>query len=312
LIPEKILQDNREIDLSVKLGTLHLANPVLAASGTFGYGLEYEPFVDLNRLGGFATKGLSLKPKIGNAVPRMIETAAGMLNAIGLENIGLEKFRLEKMPRLSAFQTKILVNFFGDTVDEYVAMASALSELDRVDALEMNISCPNVEEGGMLFSSDPANVRQVVEKTRQATDKFLIVKLSPNVTDICEIALAAEDAGADALSVINTCVGMAIDLETRKPYLANRTGGLSGPAIKPIALNMVHRVSGAVKIPVIGIGGIASTEDALEFLLAGASAIQIGTANFTDPKITMKVIDGLKEHCRNSGLSSIADLKMAE
>jgi dihydroorotate dehydrogenase (NAD+) catalytic subunit len=184
--------------------------------------------------------------------------------------------------------------------------------LDRVDALEMNISCPNVEEGGMLFSSDPANVRQVVEKTRQATDKFLIVKLSPNVTDICEIALAAEDAGADALSVINTCVGMAIDLETRKPYLANRTGGLSGPAIKPIALNMVHRVSGAVKIPVIGIGGIASTEDALEFLLAGASAIQIGTANFTDPKITMKVIDGLKEHCRNSGLSSIADLKMAE
>jgi dihydroorotate dehydrogenase (NAD+) catalytic subunit len=312
LIPEKILQDNREIDLSVKLGALHLANPVLAASGTFGYGLEYEPFVDLNRLGGFATKGLSLKPKIGNAVPRMIETAAGMLNAIGLENIGLEKFRLEKMPRLSAFQTKILVNFFGDTVDEYVAMASALSELDRVDALEMNISCPNVEEGGMLFSSDPANVRQVVEKTRQATDKFLIVKLSPNVTDICEIALAAEDAGADALSVINTCVGMAIDLETRKPYLANRTGGLSGPAIKPIALNMVHRVSGAVKIPVIGIGGIASTEDALEFLLAGASAIQIGTANFTDPKITMKVIDGLKEHCRNSGLSSIADLKMAE
>ncbi len=306
------MQDNREIDLSVKLGTLHLANPVLAASGTFGYGLEYEPFVDLNRLGGFATKGLSLKPKIGNAVPRMIETAAGMLNAIGLENIGLEKFRLEKMPRLSAFQTKILVNFFGDTVDEYVAMASALSELDRVDALEMNISCPNVEEGGMLFSSDPANVRQVVEKTRQATDKFLIVKLSPNVTDICEIALAAEDAGADALSVINTCVGMAIDLETRKPYLANRTGGLSGPAIKPIALNMVHRVSGAVKIPVIGIGGIASTEDALEFLLAGASAIQIGTANFTDPKITMKVIDGLKEHCRNSGLSSIADLKMAE
>lgn len=306
------MQDNREIDLSVKLGALHLANPVLAASGTFGYGLEYEPFVDLNRLGGFATKGLSLKPKIGNAVPRMIETAAGMLNAIGLENIGLEKFRLEKMPRLSAFQTKILVNFFGDTVDEYVAMASALSELDRVDALEMNISCPNVEEGGMLFSSDPANVRQVVEKTRQATDKFLIVKLSPNVTDICEIALAAEDAGADALSVINTCVGMAIDLETRKPYLANRTGGLSGPAIKPIALNMVHRVSGAVKIPVIGIGGIASTEDALEFLLAGASAIQIGTANFTDPKITMKVIDGLKEHCRNSGLSSIADLKMAE
>ena len=306
------MQINREIDLSVQLGTLVLANPVLAASGTFGYGLEYEPFVDLNRLGGFATKGLSLQPKIGNAVPRMIETPAGMLNAIGLENIGLEKFRLEKLPRLSAFQTKILVNFFGDTVDEYVAMAKALSELDRVDALEMNISCPNVEEGGVQFSSDPATVRQVVAKTRQATKKFLIVKLSPNVTDICEIALAAEEAGADALSVINTYVGMAIDLETRKPYLANKTGGLSGPAIKPIALNMVHRVSGAVKIPVIGIGGIASTEDALEFLLAGASAIQIGTANFMDPKITMKVINGLRDYCRNQGLSAIRDLRMAD
>lgn len=306
------MQKNQEIDLSVELGTLVLDNPVLAASGTFGYGLEYEPFVDLNRLGGFATKGLSLQPKIGNAVPRMIESAAGMLNAIGLENIGLEKFRQEKMPRLSAFQTKILVNFFGDTVDEYVAMASALSELDRVDALEMNISCPNVEEGGMLFSSDPATVRQVVAKTREATEKFLIVKLSPNVTDICEIALAAEEAGAEALSVINTFVGMAIDIDTRKPYLANTTGGLSGPAIKPIALNMVHRVSRAVKIPVIGIGGIASTEDALEFLLAGASAIQIGTANFIDPTITMKVIDGLMEYCRTHGLSSIRDLRMAD
>ena len=306
------MKKNHEIDLSVQFGTLILDNPVLAASGTFGYGLEYEPFVDLNRLGGFATKGLSLKPRIGNAVPRMIETSSGMLNAIGLENIGLEKFRLEKLPRLNDFQTKILVNFFGDTVDEYVAMANALSEMDRVDALEMNISCPNVEEGGVQFSSDPETVRQVVAKTRAATDKFLIVKLSPNVTDICEIALAAEEAGADALSVINTFVGMAIDLETRKPYLANTTGGLSGPAIKPIALNMVHRVSRAVKLPVIGIGGIASTEDALEFLLAGASAIQIGTANFIDPKITMKVIDGLGEYCRNHGLSSIRELKMAD
>jgi dihydroorotate dehydrogenase (NAD+) catalytic subunit len=258
---EKFLKKNHEIDLSVQFGTLILDNPVLAASGTFGYGLEYEPFVDLNRLGGFATKGLSLKPRIGNAVPRMIETSSGMLNAIGLENIGLEKFRLEKLPRLNDFQTKILVNFFGDTVDEYVAMANALSEMDRVDALEMNISCPNVEEGGVQFSSDPETVRQVVAKTRAATDKFLIVKLSPNVTDICEIALAAEEAGADALSVINTFVGMAIDLETRKPYLANTTGGLSGPAIKPIALNMVHRVSRAVKIPVIGISSSRSLCD---------------------------------------------------
>jgi dihydroorotate dehydrogenase (NAD+) catalytic subunit len=301
-----------EVDLSVKMKGLELDNPVIAASGTFGYGLEYRPFVDLNRLGGFSTKGLSMQPKMGNAAPRMIETASGMLNAIGLENIGLEKFLSEKLPLLQNFNTRIIVNFFGDTQNEYVDMASALSEVDRVDALEMNISCPNVEAGGVQFGSDPATVRELVGAVRKATGKFLLVKLSPNVTDITAIAKAAEAGGADALSLINTQIGMSIDLETGKPWLANQTGGLSGPAIKPIALNMVYRTVRAVEIPVIGIGGIASTEDALEFLAAGAKAVQIGTANFIDPAITMKVIDGIHEYCQSHNIQKIGDLKLKE
>lgn len=297
-------------DLSVKLGRLELANPVIAASGTFGYGLEFLPFVDLNRLGGFSTKGLSLKPRMGNPVPRMVETASGMLNAIGLENIGLDKFLSEKLPLLESYKTRILVNFFGDTKDEYIEIASRLSDVERVNALEMNISCPNVEEGGVQFSSDPAVVRSLVTAVRQATEKFLIVKLSPNVTDITEIAKAAEEGGADAISLVNTAIGMSIDLETRKPYLANKTGGLSGPAIKPIALNMVYQTVRAVKIPVIGMGGISNAEDALEFLSAGATAIQIGTANFIDPGVTMKVIDGIRNYCENKGFEAISQLKM--
>ncbi len=300
------------VDLSVKLGPLEFSNPVIAASGTFGYGLEYLPFVDLDRLGGFSTKGLSLKPRMGNPVPRMVETASGMLNAIGLENIGLEKFLSDKLPLLENYKTRILVNFFGDTKDEYIEMAARLSDVERVDALEMNISCPNVEEGGVQFSSDLAVVRSLVEAVRKATDKFLIVKLSPNVTDITEIARAAEEGGADALSLINTQIGMAIDLETRKPYLANKTGGLSGPAIKPIALNLVYQTVRAVKIPVIGIGGISNTEDALEFLSAGATAIQIGTANFLDPGITMKVIDGIRNYCQTHAIQKVGDLKLME
>ena len=228
-----------EPDISVKLGDLELDNPVIAASGTFGYGLEFIPFLDLNRLGGFCTKGLSLKPRVGNPVPRVVETASGMLNAIGLENVGLEQFRDEKLPLLKKYRTRIIANFFGETVLEYAGMAEKLSELERIDALEMNISCPNVEAGGLAFSSNPQIVEQVVRTVRPATSKFLIVKLSPNVTDICEIARAAEGAGADAVSLINTFVGMALDLETGKPQLANISGGLSGPAIKPIALNMV-------------------------------------------------------------------------
>jgi len=300
------------VDLSVKMKGLEFDNPVIAASGTFGYGLEYRPFVDLNRLGGFATKGLSLHPRMGNAAPRMVETASGMLNAIGLENIGLEKFLSEKLPLLQNYNTRIIVNFFGNTQAEYVELAAALSDVERVDALEMNISCPNVKEGGVQFSTDPAVVRELVEAVRKVAEKFLIVKLSPNVTDITVIAKAAEEGGADALSLINTKIGMSIDLETGKPWLANKTGGLSGPAIKPIALHMVYQTVRAVEIPVIGIGGIASTEDALEFLAAGATAIQIGTANFIDPAITMKVIDGIRDYCQTHGIQKIGDLKLKE
>lgn len=301
-----------DTDLTVDLGKLVLDNPVIAASGTFGYGLEFTDFLDLNDLGGFSTKGLSINPKIGNPVPRVIETSSGMLNAIGLENIGLQVFLSDKLPQLKNYKTRIIVNFFGDTVQQYVEMASALSKEERIDALEMNVSCPNVEEGGLQFSSDPTVLRQLVEATRKATEKFLIVKLSPNVTDITVLARAAEDAGADALSVCNTFVGMKLDLESGKPYLANRTGGLSGPAIKPLALNLVYQTVRAVKIPVIGIGGIASSEDALEFLMVGAKAIQIGTANYIDPTVTVKVVRGIRDWCRQNQIAKLADLKILE
>ena len=298
------------MDLSVKLGSLCLNNPVIAASGTFGYGLEYSSLVDLNALGGFSIKGLSLKPKAGNPVPRVIETSSGMLNAIGLENIGLEAFLSEKLPQLKNFNTRIIINFFGDTTQEYVAMARALSDVERLDALEINVSCPNVEKGGSQFSSDPEVLSEVVSSVRKATGKFLIVKLSPNVTDITLLAKAAENAGADALSVCNTFVGMSIDLKTRKPHLANRTGGLSGPAIKPLALNLVYQTVRAVQIPVIGIGGISSGEDAVEFLLAGAKAVQIGTANFIDPVSTLHVIEGIRRYCLANGVNNLSELKM--
>ena len=301
-----------EVDLTVDLGKLVLSNPVVAASGTFGYGLEYTEFLDLNDLGGFSTKGLSLKPKVGNPVPRVIETASGMLNAIGLENIGLDAFLSEKLPLLKMYKTRIIVNFFGETIQQYEEMALALSKEERVDALEMNVSCPNVEEGGLQFSSDPEILRQVVDAVRKVSDKFLIVKLSPNVTDITTLAKAAEDAGADALSVCNTFVGMKINLETGKPYLANRTGGLSGPAIKPLALHMVYETARAVKIPIIGIGGISNSDDAIEFLMAGAKALQIGTANYVDPKVTVKVVDGIRDWCRQNQISKLADLKTLE
>ncbi len=298
-----------EIDLTVNLGKLVLDNPVIAASGTFGYGLEYTDFIDLNDLGGFSTKGLSLNPKVGNPVPRVIETASGMLNAIGLENIGLEAFLSDKLPILQKYKTRIIVNFFGDTPQQYEEMASALSKEERIDALEMNVSCPNVEEGGLQFSSDPVILKQVVDVVRKVSDKFLIVKLSPNVADIKPFAKAAEDAGADALSVCNTFVGMKVNLETEKPYLANRTGGLSGPAIKPLALNLVYETARAVKIPVIGLGGISNRDDAIEFLMAGAKAVQIGTANFVDPRATVKVVKGIRDWCQKNQISKLADLK---
>ena len=301
-----------EVDLTVDLGKLVLSNPVIAASGTFGYGLEYTEFLDLNDLGGFSTKGLSLKPKVGNPVPRVIETASGMLNAIGLENIGLDAFLSKKLPLLKMYKTRIIVNFFGETIQQYEELALALSKEERIDALEMNVSCPNVEEGGLQFSSDPEILRQVVDSVRKVTDKFLIVKLSPNVTDITTLAKAAEDAGADALSVCNTFVGMKVNLDTGKPYLANRTGGLSGPAIKPLALHMVYETARAVKIPIIGIGGISNSDDAVEFLMAGAKAVQIGTANYVDPKVTVKVVDGIRDWCRQNQISKLADLKTLE
>ena len=301
-----------KVDLTVDLGKLVLSNPVVAASGTFGYGLEYTEFLDLNDLGGFSTKGLSLKPKSGNPVPRVIETASGMLNAIGLENIGLDAFLSEKLPLLKMYKTRIIVNFFGETIQQYEEMALALSKEERIDALEMNVCCPNVEEGGLQFSSDPEILREVVDAVRKVTDKFLIVKLSPNVTDITTLAKAAEDAGGDALSVCNTFVGMKVNLETGKPYLANRTGGLSGPAIKPLALNMVYETARTVKIPVIGIGGISNSDDAIEFLMAGAKAVQIGTANYVDPKVTVKVVDGIRDWCRQNQISKLADLKTLE
>ena len=301
-----------DIDLTVDLGKLVFDNPVIAASGTFGYGLEFTDFLNLNDLGGFSTKGLSVNPKIGNPVPRVIETSSGMLNAIGLENIGLQKFMCDKLPQLKIYKTRIIVNFFGDTIQQYVKMASELSKEERIDALEMNVSCPNVEKGGLQFSSDPIVLRQVVEATRKATDKFLIVKLSPNVTDITLLAKAAEDAGADALSVCNTFVGMKVDLETGKPYLANRTGGLSGPAIKPLALYLVYQTVRAVKIPVIGIGGISNSEDALEFLKVGAKAVQIGTANYIDPTVTVKVVQGIRDWCQKNQIKKLADLTIIE
>ena len=302
------MNQNVNIDLSVKLGSMNFTNPVIAASGTFGYGIEFAPFVDLNKLGGFCTKGLSLKPKLGNRFPRMVETSSGMLNAIGLENIGLEKFLNDKLPLLDKFKTRLIVNFFGNTNVEYIDMASALSDISNIDALEMNVSCPNVEKGGIELSSDPVILQRLVESVRKVTDKFLIIKLSPNVLDITKLAIAAEKGGADAISLVNTYVGMKIDIESGKPWLANITGGLSGPAIKPIALAMVYKTCRAVKIPVIGIGGISSVEDALEFLMAGASAIQIGTANYIDPSITIKVIDGLRDYCQKNNLNSLKDL----
>jgi dihydroorotate dehydrogenase (NAD+) catalytic subunit len=297
------------VDLSVDLGKLKLSSPVLAASGTFGYGLEYLPFVDLNSLAGFSTKGLSLKPRIGNPVPRVIDTEAGMLNAIGLENVGLDAFLKEKIPLLKQYSARIIVNFFGESEEEYVEMAQALSEVECIDALEMNISCPNVATGGHQFSSSPQRVESVVSKTRNATHKFLIVKLSPNVQDIGEIAKAAESAGADALSVANTYVGMKIDIRTGKPYIANRTGGLSGSAIKPLSLYLVNQTAKAVKIPIFGIGGIASAEDVLEYLYAGAKAVQIGTANFMNPAITQEVVDDLEKLCRELGIKKLSGIR---
>ena len=296
------------VQLNTKIGSLELKNPVMTASGTFGYGTEYADFMDINRLGAIIVKGTTLNPRQGNPYPRMAETPSGMLNAVGLQNKGVDYFVDHIYPVVSKFQTNVIVNVSGSSIEDYAQCASIINTLDCIPAIELNISCPNVKQGGMAFGVKPESAAQVVSAVRKAYDKTLIVKLSPNVTDITEIARAVEGAGADSVSLINTMLGMAIDAERRKPILSTVTGGMSGPAVKPVALRMVWQVAKAVKIPVIGLGGICSATDAIEFLLAGASAIQIGTANFIDPSISEKVVDGIEEYLVRHGFNSVQEI----
>ena len=287
---------------------LILRNPVMTASGTFGYGEEYTDFVNLGDLGGIVVKGTTLNPREGNPYPRMAETASGMLNCVGLQNKGVKYFIDNIYPRIKDFDTNVIVNVSGSTIDDYMAAADMINALDKIPAIELNVSCPNVKQGGMAWGVTTKGIAQVVSEVRKVYHKHLMVKLSPNVTDIAEIARSAEAAGADSLSLINTLLGMAIDIRTRRPLLSINTGGLSGACVKPVALRMVWQVAKAVKVPVVGLGGISSTEDAIEFLLAGASAIEIGTANFIDPAISGKVARGLKEYCEKNGIEDIHEL----
>ncbi len=302
------LEKNSNIDLSVQLGPLELANPVLTASGTFGYGKEFEQFVDLNTIGGIVVKGISIEPRKGNPPQRIVETPCGMLNAIGLENVGLKRFLKEKVPYFQSIDCKVIVNILGDSIDEYAYLAEQLSGHDGIDALEVNISCPNVKKGGVAFGTDPDMAAAVTKAVRKNTDLPVIVKLSPNVSDIVVMAKAVEAGGATAISLINTLIGMAIDAKSRKPVIANIIGGLSGPAIKPVALRMVWQVASNVSVPVIGIGGIGTAEDAIEFLLAGASAIQVGTANFYDPSAAESIRTGIIKYLQEQQESSVTDI----
>ena len=295
-------------DLKVKIHDLELNNPVLTASGTFGYGEEFDDFIDVNRLGGIIVKGTTASKREGNPYPRMVETPSGMLNAVGLQNKGVDNFISDIYPRIKNYKTKIIVNVSGSTISEYVEVSEKINELQNIPAIELNISCPNVKEGGMAFGTSCQAASEVIKAVRKVYKKTLIVKLSPNVTDISEIAVAAENSGADSISLINTLLGMAIDAEKRKPILSTITGGLSGPAIKPIAIRMVWQVAKAVKIPVIGLGGIMNSADAIEFILAGATAIQIGTSNFIDPQISIKIIDGIEKYLNHHKINSINEL----
>lgn len=296
------------VQLNTKIGSLELKNPVMTASGTFGYGTEYADFMDISRLGAIIVKGTTLNPRQGNPYPRMAETPSGMLNAVGLQNKGVDYFVDHIYPEVRKINTNIIVNVSGSCIDDYVQTASIINTLDDIPAIELNISCPNVKQGGMAFGVKPESAAQVVAAVRKAYDKTLIVKLSPNVTDITEIARAVEGAGADSVSLINTMLGMAIDAEKRKPILSTITGGMSGPAVKPVALRMVWQTAKAVKIPVIGLGGICSATDAVEFLLAGASAVQIGTANFIDPSISEKVVDGIADYLERHNFNSVQEI----
>lgn len=297
------------VNQEVKIGQLTLKNVVLTASGTFGFGTEFSDFIDLNRLGGFIVKGTTLEPREGNDYPRMVETPSGMINAVGLQNKGIDYFIEHIYPGISHLNTNIIVNVSGAKIDDYVNVARKLSELEHIPAIEVNISCPNVKHGGMAFGTTEHGAAEVTREVRKVYDKTLIIKLSPNVTDIASIAKAVEAEGADSVSLVNTFMGMAIDVERQRPYLSTITGGLSGPAIRPIAVRMVWQVAKAVKIPVIGLGGIMNARDALEFIMAGATAVQIGTANFIDPTTTIKVIDGINDYCLRHNITDINQIR---
>ncbi len=300
---------NNRPDLSVRIGSLCLKNPVLTASGTFGYGLEYKDQLDLGSLGGICVKGLSLNPRPGNLPPRIMETPAGMLNAIGLQNVGVSYFISEYLPQLRAYDTAVVANIFGETVEEYAAVAAALDQAEGIAAVEINVSCPNVSKGGIAFGSDPQMLGTVVAAVRKATRLPVITKMTPNVTDIVLLARAAVESGSDALSLINTLLGMSVDIESRTPHLRNVVGGLSGPAIRPVALRMVHQVYRAgLGVPLIGIGGIAAPEDAIQFLICGAAAVQVGTANYIEPDVAVKVCRGIEDYLQRQGLGSVAEL----
>lgn len=296
------------VNTAIQIGGITLKNPVMTASGTYGYGLEYSDFIDLSKLGGIVVKGTTLNPRQGNPYPRMAETPSGMLNAVGLQNKGVEYFCSEIYPSIKDIDTHMIVNVSGSTVEDYMATAEHIAELDKIPAIELNISCPNVKEGGMAFGVTCAGAAEVVRAVRKVYPKTLIVKLSPNVTDITEIARAVEAEGADSISMINTLLGMAIDVKSRKPILSTVTGGLSGPAVKPVALRMVWQTAKVVSIPIIGMGGISSCEDAIEFLLAGASAVQVGTYNFVDPTITTKIASGIEDYLVQNNMTDVSEL----
>lgn len=296
------------VNTAIQIGGITLKNPVMTASGTYGYGLEYSDFIDLSKLGGIVVKGTTLNPHQGNPYPRMAETPSGMLNAVGLQNKGVEYFCSEIYPSIKDIDTHMIVNVSGSTVEDYMATAERIAELDKIPAIELNISCPNVKEGGMAFGVTCAGAAEVVRAVRKVYPKTLIVKLSPNVTDITEIARAVEAGGADSISMINTLLGMAIDVKSRKPILSTVTGGLSGPAVKPVALRMVWQTAKVVSIPIIGMGGISSCEDAIEFLLAGASAVQVGTYNFVDPAITTKIASGIEDYLVQNNMTDVSEL----
>ena len=296
------------VNLGISIGSLKFKNPVITASGTFGYGSEFDDFIDVSRLGGIILKGTTMEPREGNPYPRMAETPSGMLNAVGLQNKGIDYFEKNIYPVISGYNTNVIVNINGSYIEDYVALAERVNELNKIPAIELNISCPNVKMGGMVFGTNPDSAREVIKAVRAVYSKVLIVKLSPNVTNIVDFARISEEEGADAVSLINTLLGMAVDIKVMKPSLSTITGGLSGPAVKPVALRMVWQVAKAVKIPVIGIGGIMSAGDAIEFLLAGASAIQVGTASFTDPAISITILEGISEYLTDKRFSDISEI----